>query len=135
MKTTQDLINQYYTYFNQGNMDNFLELLDEDVVHDINQGESQAGKKAFEIFMDRMNACYKETVKNLVIMTSEDGKHAAARFNIEGVYKTTDAGLPQATGQQYVLPCGAFFEVNAGKIIRVSNYYNLNDWLKQVENK
>jgi hypothetical protein len=31
-----------------------------------------------------------------------------------------------------VLPAGAFFELKDGKISRVTNYYNLNDWIAQV---
>ncbi|MBF76480.1 MAG: isopropylmalate/homocitrate/citramalate synthase, partial [Pseudomonadales bacterium] len=37
-----------------------------------------------------------------------------------------------ANGQKYVLPAGAFFEVKDGKVARISNYYNLNDWVTQV---
>jgi steroid delta-isomerase-like uncharacterized protein len=44
----------------------------------------------------------------------------------------TDAGLPDATGQTYVLPAGAFLEVRDGRICRVTMYHNLNAWLKQV---
>ncbi|MBZ0222866.1 MAG: isopropylmalate/homocitrate/citramalate synthase, partial [Dokdonella sp.] len=29
-------------------------------------------------------------------------------------------------------PGGAFFEIHDGRITRVSNYYNLQDWLRQV---
>ena len=44
----------------------------------------------------------------------------------------TDEGLPEARGQRYVLPAGAFFEIRDGKVARVTNYYNLNDWIAQV---
>jgi steroid delta-isomerase-like uncharacterized protein len=48
-------------------------------------------------------------------------------------YRTgSDAGLPPAHGQRYTLPAGAFFELRAGRIARVSNFYNLADWLQQV---
>ena len=32
----------------------------------------------------------------------------------------------------YVLPGGAFFAIRDGLIARVTNYYNLEDWLAQV---
>ncbi len=41
-------------------------------------------------------------------------------------------GLPEARGQTYELPVGAFFEIRDGKVARVTNYYNLNDWIAQV---
>ena len=51
---------------------------------------------------------------------------------MHGEYLATDEGLPPATGQQYRLPAGAFFDIRGGKVARISNYYNLQDWLRQV---
>jgi steroid delta-isomerase-like uncharacterized protein len=65
-------------------------------------------------------------------MASEDGHRAAAEFNVRGVYKATDSGLPPATGQTYVLPAGTFFAVRDGRIARVTTYYNLTEWILQV---
>lgn len=53
-------------------------------------------------------------------------------FTVLGVYLETDDGLPQAEGQRYSLPAGAFFEIQGGHIARISNTYNMNDWIKQV---
>ena len=44
----------------------------------------------------------------------------------------TDAGLPEATGQTYQLPAGSFFDIRDGCIARVTTYYNLADWIRQV---
>ena len=65
-------------------------------------------------------------------MASADGSRAAAEFTVHGEYIATDEGLPEARGQRYVLPAGAFFEIRDGKVARVTNYYNLNDWIAQV---
>jgi hypothetical protein len=51
---------------------------------------------------------------------------------VHGLYHHTDAGLPEARGQAYVLPGGAFFEIRDGRIARVTNYYNLEDWIARV---
>ena len=45
----------------------------------------------------------------------------------------TDEGLPEAKGQTYTLPAGAFFAFKDGKISRVTNCYSLNDWIAQVQ--
>jgi hypothetical protein len=37
-----------------------------------------------------------------------------------------------AGGQQYRLPVGAFFALASGKIRRVTNCYNLSEWVAQV---
>ncbi|MDP9569632.1 UNVERIFIED_ORG: steroid delta-isomerase-like uncharacterized protein [Agrobacterium larrymoorei] len=127
-----ETIRAYYDAFNRQDMDAFLALLTDDVVHDINQGERQVGKQVFATFMQHMNRCYKENLTDMVVMSSEDGQRASAEFVVNGEYLATDEGLPEANGQTYVLPAGAFFELKDGKVARVTNYYNLNDWIAQV---
>ena len=127
-----ETIRAYYDAFNRQDMDTFLALLTDDVVHDINQGERQVGKQVFAEFMQHMNRCYKENLTDMVVMASEDGARASAEFIVNGEYLKTDEGLPEANGQTYVLPAGAFFEFRDGKVARVTNYYNLNDWIAQV---
>lgn len=129
---TEALIRDYYSAFNAGDMEGFLALLADDVVHDINQGGREKGKKAFAAFLDRMNRSYEEQIVELAVMVNEDGSRAASEFIVLGKYLKTDEGLPPAKGQTYRLPAGAFFEVKDGKVARISNTYNLQDWLKQV---
>jgi steroid delta-isomerase-like uncharacterized protein len=128
----EQLITSYYTAFNQQDMRGFLDLLNEDIVHDINQGHREHGKEAFSAFMQRMNQHYKEQIIEISITSNKAGNRAAAEFTVVGQYLSTDQGLPVASGQSYLLPAGAFFEINKGKISRVSNYYNLQDWITQV---
>jgi steroid delta-isomerase-like uncharacterized protein len=79
-----------------------------------------------------MSLSYSEQLKHVVVMANAEGTRAAAEYVVHGEYKATDDGLPLAQGQSYVLPGGAFFDVVDGRITRVSNYYNLEDWLAQV---
>lgn len=127
-----DTIRRYYAAFNAEDMEGFLALLTEDVVHDINQGTRQVGKAAFAAFMNHMNHCYREQLTDLVLMADDSGQRAAAEFVVNGTYLETDEGLPEAAGQSYCLPAGAFFELRGGQIARVTNYYNLDDWIAQV---
>jgi steroid delta-isomerase-like uncharacterized protein len=131
-QATLTLIENYYAAFNKGDMETFLGLLTDDVVHDINQGERQVGREAFREFMNRMNRNYKEQLVDMVIMATADGTRAAAEFVVLGEYLVTDEGLPEAKGQKYRLPAGAFFDVRDGKVARITNYYNLEDWIRQV---
>ena len=127
-----DLIHVYYEAFNAGDMLRFEGLLTDDVIHDVNQGEREVGKDAFRKFMDRMNGAYKENLTDMAIMASADGTRASAEFVVNGEYLRSDEGLPEARGQKYVLPAGAFFVVRDGKVARITNYYNLQDWIDQV---
>ena len=129
---TRDLIERYYAAFNRDDAAGMLDCLTDDVAHDINQGARQSGKAAFAAFLAHMDRCYRERLTDIVIMVDQTGTRAAAEFVVHGEYLATDDGLPEARGQTYVLPAGAFFEVAGGRIARVSVYYNLADWTAQV---
>jgi steroid delta-isomerase-like uncharacterized protein len=131
-QATVKLIEKYYAAFNAGDMATFENLLTDDVIHDINQGARETGKAAFRAFMQRMNGAYKERLADIAILASDDGARASAEFVVHGEYLRSDEGLPAAHGQKYVLPAGAFFEVRNGKVARITNYYNLPDWIAQV---
>lgn len=126
------LLDRYYAAFNVGDGEAMLACLTDDVAHDINQGERQTGKAAFRDFLAHMDRCYRERLEGIVLMASEDGTRGAAEFVVHGEYLATDEGLPPATGQRYVLPAGAFFDLRGGLISRVSVHYNLADWTRQV---
>ena len=132
-----ELVLAYYAAFNRGDWAGMQALLAEDVLHDLNQGPRETGKPAFAAFQQRMERCYREQLRDVVVMASPDGARAAAEYVVHGEYLVADDGLPAANGQRYVLPGGAFFDIKfenggAGLIARVTNYYNLEDWLAQV---
>jgi len=126
------LIERYYEYFNSGDREALLGMLDEEVVHEINEGLAETGRGAFRAFLVRMDRCYREAVEDLVVFSSSDPNRAAAEFFIRGEYVATDEGLPPARGQKYHLRVGAFFEARDGRITRVTNYYNLAAWMRMV---
>jgi steroid delta-isomerase-like uncharacterized protein len=132
MKTAQDIVGAYLAAFNRGDWPGMLALLADDVVHDINQGGAEHGKLAFAAFLDRMARCYREELRDIVIMTAPDGSRAAAEFQVQGEYRAQDAGLPPARAQRYALPAGAFFALKDRRITRVTMHYNLQEWLRQV---
>jgi steroid delta-isomerase-like uncharacterized protein len=117
-------------------MNALLALLTDDVAHGISQGATEIGTFSFGRFLEHMNRCYREQVSDLVVLTEPTGTRAAAEFVVHGSYIATDsgapAGTPPASGQTYALPAGAFFTLRDGKICRISNHYNLGDWVRQV---
>ncbi len=132
MQGSEAVVRAYYAAFNSEDEAAFLALLADDVVHDINQGERQVGKAAFSRFLAHMNECYREHIADLVVLSEPTGTRAAAEFTVHGTYIRTDEGLPPASGQTYALPAGAFFTLRDGKVSRISNFYNVQDWLLQV---
>lgn len=131
-QTALDLLQRYYAIFNAGDREAMLELLTDDVAHDINQGRVEVGITAFHDFLKRMDRCYTEQVEQLVVFANESGNRGAAEFFINGKYIATDEGLPRASGQKYFLRVGAFFDIRDGRVSRVTTYYNLQDWMSQI---
>ena len=132
---TESVIADYIARFNAGDLTGMLELLAEDVIHDINQGAREIGREKFQWFLANANRHYRETLEDVVILTSADGHRASAECTVRGQYLATAKGLPEATGQSYSLSVGLFFEIDDGLISRVTSYYNLEDWKRQVEGR
>ena len=132
MTSTTDLISRYYAAFNAKDWKTMAGCVSENINHFVNEGEKRGGRAAFADFIAHMDDCYDENLTDIVVMPSADGSRAAAEFIVNGVYKKTDAGLPEARGQTYRLPAGAFFDVKDGAITRVTTYYNLKEWIRQV---
>jgi steroid delta-isomerase-like uncharacterized protein len=128
----RETIERYFAAFNAGDIEAMLAELTEDVAHHVNEGKVRHGKDLFRDFCQHMSRCYREKLTDMVIFTTPDGTRAAAEYTVNGTYLETDEGLPEAGGQTYVLPAGSFFTLRDGRICRVTTYYNLADWLRQV---
>lgn len=109
-----------------------LALLTDDIAHDLNQRPRETGRDASAAFMQRMDRCYREQLRDIVVLASIDRTRAAAEYVVHGGYVADGVDLPPASGQRYVLPGGAFFDIRSGRIARLSTTYNLDDWQRQV---
>ena len=125
-----DCVEAYFKAFNAGDVEGMLDCLTDDVAHHVNEGKVRQGKELFAAFCNHMNETYSENLTDMVIF--QTGDRAAAEYTVNGTYLKTDAGLPEAKGQTYTLPAGSFFDLRDGKISRVTTYYNLADWVRQV---
>ena len=132
MQSNIEIIKHYYHCFNSRNWQGMLSLVSDQVQHDSNQGETRIGKTLFAEFMQIMDEHYEEKVVELNVFQAENSARLAAEFFIDGVYKKSQPGLPPAHGQTYYLRVGAFFEIEQGKIARITNYYNLPKWIELV---
>lgn len=130
--TTEALIARYYSAFNAADPAGMLACVTDDVEHRVNEGAIRRGKALFAEFCAHMGISYREELREITVFASEDGTRAAAEFVVHGEYLQTDPGLPEAKGQRYVLPAGAFFDIRDGQIARITTFYNLSDWVRQV---
>jgi steroid delta-isomerase-like uncharacterized protein len=126
-------IRAYYSAFNAKNWEGMLACVHEEVLHYPNQGTVRKGRAALREFILKNAKAYDEQLTDLVFFASaENEKRLAAEYIVNGAYLMAETGFPEAHGQKYRLPGGAFFEMKDGLIARISNYYNLEDWLDQV---
>jgi steroid delta-isomerase-like uncharacterized protein len=122
----------YYEALNRHDPAAVVALLDDEVVHELNQGPREVGKAAFREFLQRMEYCYHEQLVDIRLLASHDGTLAAAEYTVIGEYVSDDIGMPPATGQRYRMPGAAFFALRDGRICRASDHYNLQEWFSQV---
>lgn len=132
---TRALIMRFLKAFNEGDSAAMLACLADDVIHDINQGDREIGKEKFRWFVATRNRHFRESVGDIVVMTDEDGMHAATEFTLRGAYLSSVEGLPQATGQHYAIAAGSFFDVDDGRIARMSVHFNRTAWIEQLETR
>lgn len=84
--------------------------------------------------MKKVNDSFDETLDNIIILISNDGQFAAAHWIDHGKYYKDYPGMDvSAKNQTYVIPGGHFFEIKNGKLSRVTTYYNLVDFMKQIK--
>lgn len=126
------LIQSYYQCFNQRDVEGRLALLGQGAVYEVSQGKTEVDKEVFRRFLLHMNRCYRGRIYALAVMINPDGSRGA-EFMLDGEYLQTDGDLPPASGQKYTLRVGALFEIGHGQITRVSNQYDLKDWIHPVK--
>lgn len=129
---TRALIERYFAAVNAADGQTVLDLLDEDVVHDPALGPRAVGADAFRRFLATAARHYREEMSDIAIMLGEGGTRAAAEFTLRGTYLSTADGLPEAAGQAYSVPAGTFFEIEDGRIARLTSYRDLDDWIAQL---
>lgn len=131
-KTAHNIIENYYTAVKAQDLPKFLNLLSDNVVHEINQGDTETGKALFKTFMENQFSSGKINIKDLIILTSPDGKYATSRFICSGTYTKTAKGYPPAKNQHWEIPVVSFFQIHDGKISHVAVYFNDKEYLKQL---
>lgn len=132
MSNTPALIAAYYDAFNAEDPAGMLACVCDDIEHRVNEGAIRHGRAKFAEFCAHMGVSYREQLQDIEIFANAAGTRAAAEFIVHGEYLQTDPGLPTARGQRYVLPAGAFFDIENNKITRITTFYNLTDWIAQV---
>ncbi len=119
---TCELITSYYKAFNALDWSSLLKLVSEDVVHDISPLRRECGRSALSAHLLHTQGLQREHVFDIVVMTDDSARHAAAEYMVLG-FPLEDCNHPgECPPQTYRLSMGAFFEIEAGHICRISQY-------------
>jgi len=130
---TRRLIEAYFSALNARDWNRAAMLLREDVIHDVDEGGREIGRRAYRDFLQRAAQTCREEVGDLEIMISRSGRRAAAEFIVRGVYLATAAAGRDGATRRYELPLGAFFEIEDGLISRITTYCNTAAWLSRID--
>lgn len=99
-------------------------LLTEEIVHDTGHGERVIGRNAVRDGLIARALALDETHGDIVAMVSQDGGRAAAEVTLRGSHGQPVEGLPAPSGKRYSLPAGFFFEIEQGKLLRVTRLFD-----------
>lgn len=127
-----EVVKKYYEAFNNKNANAIVDLCDPDVANDLNQGDTQIGKKNLKIFLETAWAHFDEKVSNIIYMSNHDQTKIATEYLVQGVYYKTKPGLFEANNQNYEICPATIFTIKNGKIIRMTRYYNAKKWFEMV---
>ncbi len=130
---TQKIIENLYQYFNAAEMDKVVSLVSDDFTLEVNYGGVISGKEAYKKHLiENKLKYYDEHVESYILMISEDGLNATTKLKVKGKYINTDASKIPAKGQPYELTAINYFELENGKIVKASCWFDDNDWVRQV---
>lgn len=132
MAETESLIERYLVAFNDRDHEAMLSCVGSDVVHDTRDGTREIGRDELRWRLSVDMRHFDESISDIAIMTGENGRRAAAEFTVRGTYVETAKGLPEADGQRYSVSAGMFFEVDGGKITRMTLYLERAPWLASM---
>ncbi len=125
---TLSLVQSFLDALNANDHDAALALVSEDVAHDPFDGEREIGRDRLRWRLGLEARHFDECFADIALMSAPGGVRAAAEFTVRGTYRATAEGLPEATGQNYTLPGGMFFEIDGGEITRISEQRNPVQW-------
>lgn len=131
-KKAQEVVEDFYKYFNASELDKLFGLIDDNIVHQINYGKVMFGKDEFIKYVTSSLQHCEEQVTDCILMTSENNRSVAAKFTTKGKYLHADESAIPAKGQNYELSVINYFEIENGKIVNARCWYDENAWIQQV---
>ncbi len=130
---TVETLKRLFAALNAGDRDATLACLGGEVVFDAFGGGREIGREGVRRVLAERAHAFRESYRDLVLMTETSGRRAAAEFTLRGLYQAQADGLPAASNQPFSVPGGAFFDIeDDGRIARASFMINLAELTRQL---
>jgi steroid delta-isomerase-like uncharacterized protein len=126
-------LRRLFAALNAGDRDGALSCFSGEAVFDTFEGVREIGRERVRWYLAERGRAFGESYRDLVLMTEESGRRAAAEFTLRGVYRAQAEGMPEASGQSFSVPGGAFFDIeDDGRIVRASFVFNALELARQL---
>ena len=129
--TAQGLVEHWASVWSSRNVAKVVSIFTDDCVYeDVTMGAVNHGKTELETFA---RAIFEAFPDFTIYLTSQfdAGSWAGAEWTMSGTHKGDLPGLP-ATGKRFSIRGATVFELQGGKIRRVSDYWDMVSFLKQI---
>lgn len=128
-----ETLKRLFVALNAGQPDAVQSCLTGDIVFDTFGGVREIGRERVRWAIAERGRFFREVMRDLVLMSEDSGRRAAAEFTLRGVYQAEAPGLPAASGQAYSVPAGAFFDIeDNGLVARASFMLNGVELARQL---
>ena len=117
----EEIVRRFLAALDAADADAALALLDEEVVHDRPDGSRAIGREDFRWWLGMAGRARHERIGDVAVMVGEGGRRAAAEVTLRGEAASGGASAAGNTGR-YSVPAGYFFELEDGRIARLSTY-------------
>jgi steroid delta-isomerase-like uncharacterized protein len=129
-----ETLKRLFVALNAGDRDATLACLAPEVAFDTFEGVREIGREAVRRVLAERGSVYRESMRDLVLMTEDSGRRGAAEFTLRGIYQGQAQGMPAASGQAFSVPGGAFFDIeDNGLVARASFVLNAAELVRQLE--
>lgn len=130
---TIDTLKRLFVALNAGDRDAVLSCMSGEVLFDTFEGVREIGRESVRRVLAERASVYRESFRDLVLMTEDSGRRAAAEFTLRGFYQKQANGMPEASGQAFSVPGGAFFDMeDDGRVLRASFVLNAAELVRQL---
>jgi steroid delta-isomerase-like uncharacterized protein len=128
-----DTMKRLFAALNAGDRDAVLACMHGEVVFDTFDGQREIGRERVRQVLAERASAFRESFRDLTLMGEDSGRRAAAEFTLRGFYQASVGGLPEASGQAFSVPAGAFFDMeDDGRVLRASFMLNQAELLRQL---